>query len=542
MAQRPSRSYGFTLLPALSLLLGTTAGAQQEPVDFERQIRPIFARYCYTCHGPDRATREAELRLDRKEFAFKELGAGYHTIVPGKPDESEVYALISSEFAEDRMPPYEAGVELPGRAISIIRRWIAEGASWPDGIDDNPLPASARPPGIPRVQLPDESIIVHTHEIPQVRVRVLTKGLSHPWSISFLPEGDLLLTERSGELRMYRDGVLMPDPVEGVPTDIVARGLSGMMEVAVHPDFAENQTIFLTYTRQLGERNGTVALVRGRLDRMTLTDVEDVFVADPWMGEVDSADPNAFLSFTAAARLAFAPDGTLFMSMGGAFGVERDDGTSSFFGNAMLAQDPMSHAGKLLRLNQDGSAPADNPFHGKVGYKPEIYSMGHRNQQGLALHPETGMPFATEHGVQGGDELNAIESGGNYGWPVVSYGRHYDGPRIAKQFWRDGFKEPTVFWVPSIGPSGLAFYTGDKFPEWKGNLFAGAMMEGRIPRTGSLQRIAFNEQGEELQRESMLGELRQRIRDVRQGPDGFIYLLTEENQAALLRLEPVTVE
>ena len=179
--------------------------------------------------------------------------------------------------------------------------------------------------------------------------------------------------------------------------------------------------------------------MRGRLEGRALRDVEDVFVAESWLDEIDEDNPSANLgTATAAARLAFAPDGKLFMTMGGAFGVEREDGTHSFFGNAMLAQDPNSHAGKLLRLNDDGTAPKDNPFYGRPGHKPEIYTMGHRNQQGLAVHPETGMPFATEHGVQGGDELNALEPGGNYGWPVVSYGRHYDGPRIAKQFWREG--------------------------------------------------------------------------------------------------------
>jgi glucose/arabinose dehydrogenase len=303
-----------------------------------------------------------------------------------------------------------------------------------------------------------------------------------------------------------------------------------MMEVALHPDFSENQLVYLTYTRQLEGRIGTVALVRGRLAGMALRDVEDVFVAESWGGS------------TAASRLAFTPDGLLFMTMGGAFGVEREDGTSSFGGQAVLAQDPNSHAGKLLRLRDDGTAPDDNPFVGRDGHKPEIFSMGHRNQQGLALHPETSQPWVTEHAPQGGDELNAIEAGKNYGWPVVSYGRHYDGPRIAKRFWQEGMEEPVVFWVPSIAPSGLTFYTGDRFPEWKGNLFVGALVVGRIRGTGHIQRIVFNEQGEELRRESLLTELRQRIRDVREGPDGLLYVLTDENQGALLRIEPVELE
>lgn len=527
------------LTSGLFLFLAQLGLAQNESgVNYETQIRPLFASYCYECHGPNRATREADLRLDQKSFALRDLG-GYHAIVPGEPDESEVFLRISSEFAEDRMPPYDVGFELTRDEIDLIRRWIEEGADWPEGVDEDDAQPALRALGLPPVELPDRPFIINTHEIPEVRVRVVARGLSHPWSMAFLPRGDILITERGGSLRLVRDGVLLPEPIEGVPTDVIVRGLSGMMEVATHPQFEQNHLIYLTYTRKLDERTGTVALVRGRLEGKKLRDVEDVFVAEPWMGDVPDDHPSAFLSSTAAARLAFAPDGTLFMTMGGAFGVEKEDGTASFFGNGMLAQDPASHAGKLLRLNDDGSPPEDNPFIAREGYKPEIYSMGHRNQQGLTIHPDTGVPFATEHGVQGGDELNAIEPGGNYGWPVVSYGRHYDGPRIAKRFWQGGMKEPVVLWVPSIAPSGLVFYTGDRFPEWRGNLFVGAMMEGRIPRTGHLQRIVFNENGEELRREALLGELRQRIRDVRQGPDGLLYLLTEENQAALLRLEPV---
>ena len=218
------------------------------------------------------------------------------------------------------------------------------------------------------------------------------------------------------------------------------------------------------------------------------------------------------------------------MTVGGSFGTNPE---------GARAQDPSSHAGKLLRLRDDGSVPDDNPFVGRPGYKPEIFSMGHRNQQGLAFHPETSAPWATEHAVQGGDELNIIEPGKNYGWPVVSYGRQYNGPRVTERFWADGMQEPLVFWVPSIAPSGLTFYTGDRFPQWKGNLFVGSLMTGRIGRTGHVERIVFNENGEELAREWLLTELRQRIRDVKQGPDGLLYVLTEANQAALLRLEPV---
>jgi glucose/arabinose dehydrogenase len=549
MSAKAESVAGLVLFVALgACLAGSPPGLAQvdERVDYRSEIRPLLAQYCYECHGPDRRKLEADLRLDQRRFALADRG-GYPAIVPGKPEKSEVWLRVSAEHAEDRMPPYTAGLELSDDQKALIRRWIEQGADWPEDADAEPAAAPARAAagrratGIPAVEVPAEPFVIHTHEIADVRVVPVTRGLSHPWSLAFLPKGDLLITERGGSLRMVHDGVLVPEPIEGVPTDVLARGLSGMMEVALHPRFEENRLVYLTYTRQLGERTGTVALVRGRLEGSALRDVEDVFVADPWLDEaaVPGEGQTAQLAATAAARLAFAPDGTLFMTMGGAFGVERDDGTSSFMGKGMLAQDPSSHAGKLLRLRDDGTAPEDNPFYGRPGHKPEIYSMGHRNQQGLALHPVTGQPFAVEHAPQGGDELNAIEPGGNYGWPIVSYGRHYDGPRIAKQFWREGLKEPVVFWVPSIAPSGLAFYTGDRFPEWKGNLFVGALMVGRIPRTGHLERIVLNERGEELRRESLLAELRQRIRDVRQGPDGLLYVLTEENEAALLRLEPV---
>ncbi|MYA08557.1 MAG: PQQ-dependent sugar dehydrogenase [Holophagales bacterium] len=385
--------------------------------------------------------------------------------------------------------------------------------------------------GLPRVELPDEPWIMNTHVIPEVKVSVVARGINRPWSLAFLPKGDMLITERGGALRLVRDGVLVDEPIAGVPDDVLARSLAGMMEVATHPHFADNGYVYLTYTRQVSGREGTVALVRGKLDGMSLVDVEDVFVAEPWGGSI------------AAARLAFVPgEDIMYMTMGGAFGADLVDGTQSFFGHAKLAQDPNSHAGKTLRLRLDGSVPDDNPFVGMEGHKPEVYSMGHRNQMGLALHPETNQPWTTEHAPQGGDELNAIEAGKNYGWPVVSYGRHYNGVRISERFWAEGMEEPAIFWLPSIAPSGLMFYTGDAFPEWKGNLFAGALMTGRMPNTGHLERLIFSEAGEELGREWLLKEVGKRIRDVRQGPDEFIYVITDETDGALMKLEPVEEE
>jgi glucose/arabinose dehydrogenase len=378
--------------------------------------------------------------------------------------------------------------------------------------------AEREAPGLPAVSVPDDPFVINTHAIEEVRVVVVTKGLSHPWGMAFMPDGGILVTERDdGRLRMIRDGVLDPEPVAGVP-EVFTGGLAGLMDVALHPAFDENRLVYLSYTRPLPDDAGTVALVRGRLDGMTLRDVEDVFVAEPFGGS------------TAGARMGFAPDGTLYLTVGGAF---RTDPAES------RAQDPGSHAGKVLRLRDDGSVPEDNPFVGREGYRPEIFSLGHRNHQGLTLHPETFAPLTTEHAVQGGDELNVIEAGKNYGWPIVSYGRQYDGARVSGRFWAPDMEEPLVFWSPSIAPGGLTFYTGDRFPAWKGNLFVGAMMTGRIRGTGHLERIVFNDVGEELAREWLLADLRQRIRDVRQGPDGFLYVLTDEDEAALLRLEPV---
>ena len=214
-------------------------------------------------------------------------------------------------------------------------------------------------------------------------------------------------------------------------------------------------------------------------------------------------------------------------------------GTPNATSSGLRAQDPGDPAGKILRLRDDGTAPQDNPFVGRPGYLPEIYSMGHRNPMGIDFHPETGELWAAEHGAQGGDEVNVILPGRNYGWPAVSMGREYSGGRISEQWWREGMELPTIVWLPSIAPSGMMFYTGDRFPGWTGDLFVGAMMVGRVQRTGRIERVVLNESGEEIGRESLLTEFRQRIRDIRQGPDGLIYVLTDEDEGALIRIEPV---
>ena len=348
----------------------------------------------------------------------------------------------------------------------------------------------------------------------KIRVSVVTRGLSHPWSIAFLPDGDMLITERAGRLRIVRNGVLDPQPIAGVPA-VRATFLVGLLDVAVHPKFAENGFVYLTYSKP-GDRGATTALARGRWKHGELVDVHDVFVADAWSRS--NTNPGS--------RIVWAPDGTLLMTIG-----DR--------GEAARAQDPGDHVGKVVRLRDDGTVPPDNPFVGKAGHRPEIYSYGHRSPEGLVVHPQTGAIWETEQGPNGGDEVNVILAGHNYGWPLVSYGRDYGGPRVSEHAWREGIDEPVLVWLPSIATSGMTFYDGDKFPEWKGNLFVGGLRMGEINGTGHLQRIVLNGGGEELRREVLLGELKQRIRDVRQGPDGRLYVLTDEDQGALLRIEPV---
>ena len=377
--------------------------------------------------------------------------------------------------------------------------------------------AVAQPAGLPPLSLPDGPRVFDSAEQSQFRLVVVTRGLSHPWGLAFLPDGGLLVTERAGRLRIIRDGVLEPQAISGVP-EVHARGLAGLMDVAIHPRFSENQFVYLTYSKPVDD-GVRVALARGRLEGASLTDVHDLFVSDPVGG-----------GGTGASRVVFGPDGTLFVTVGGAFGSS---------GGGRRAQDPSNTIGKLLRLMDDGSIPDDNPFVGRRGYRPEIYSLGHRNQLGLTIHPETGAVWAHENGPQGGDEVNLIRPGRNYGWPVVSYSREYSGARIATRAWLEGMEPAEIVWLPAIAPSGMVFYDGDRFPGWSGNLFVGALRIGGIRNTGHLQRIVFNEQGQEARRESMLTELRQRIRDVRQGPDGLIYVLTDADDAALLRLEPV---
>ena len=369
----------------------------------------------------------------------------------------------------------------------------------PSGIADKPLPAGPHD--------------YATAEGQNIRVVVVTKELAYPYSLTFLPDGTGLVTTRGGELRVIRDGKLDPKPVTGVPASFSA-GTSGLpgavhgfMDIAPHPQYAQNRLVYLSYTKPLPDNRTTTAVGRGRFTGSALENFQDVFVGD------ETGGPTPFV---------FGQDGKLYVAMSG--------------GNA---QDPTNLGGKTLRLNDDGSVPRDNPFVGREGYRPEIFTLGHRNSLGLTVHPQTGDIWQSENGPNGGDELNVLRAGRNYGWPVVSFGRQYTGPwqHNSDRPTHDGYEPPVVFWMPAIAVSGLTFYTGDKLAKWKGDLFVGGLRYGEIPGTGRLDRVLFNENMQELRRETLLGNLGQRVRDVAQSPDGLLYVITDEDEGAVLRIE-----
>ena len=365
--------------------------------------------------------------------------------------------------------------------------------------------------------------VVFDVAVQRIRVVPVATGLVHPWSIAFLPDGQtMLVAEQIGRLRIIRDNVLDPQPVWTAPSGPSSDNLHF---VAVHPQFAENHLVYFSYPKR-GERGITLGVARGRLDGGTLSEVRDIFVADAWE-----------TGGNLAGRIMFGPDGSLYVTVG-----DRDrlccNGTDD---NSLRlkAQDLNNHVGKVLRIRDDGSVPKDNPFVGRTDAKPEIFTYGHRNTYGLAFHPETGALWQAEIGPMGGDEVNILVPGHNYGWPLVSMGRNYTGTLVSDQPWyRPSMDNPRIFWVPSISPSSIIFYTGDNFPAWKGNLFVGAL-NGQ-----QLQRVAFNQPSQAERREPLLTQLGVRIRDVRQGPDGNIYVATEKRfggtdaDGTVLRIEP----
>ena len=340
-----------------------------------------------------------------------------------------------------------------------------------------------------------------------LRLVTVADDLEQPWSLAWLPEGRMLVTEKPGRLRIVTPDGVVSAPVGGLP-EVADGGQGGLLDVLVDPDFESNRTIYFSYSEPGAGGSGT-AVARAVLDGDRLTGLKVLFRQVPKTG-----GGRHF-----GSRLVMARDGTLFITVG-----ER--------GQRDRVQDTTINRGQVIRIHTDGRIPKDNPFVGRQGYRPEIWSYGHRNPQGAALHPETGKLWIHEHGAAGGDEINIPLAGRNYGWPVIAYGRHYSGGKIGEGFHKPGMEQPIHYWDPSIAPSGMAFYTGDKFPKWRGNLLVGALkfrLVARLVLDGELVR----------DEERILETLGERIRDVRQGPDGYVYLLTDSSNGRIIRIEPV---
>jgi glucose/arabinose dehydrogenase len=392
------------------------------------------------------------------------------------------------------------------------------------------ISSQLQPANWPNPPLPDGPFMIQSALTQHRDLRVTPiKGLNQPWSMAWLPDGTMLVTERGGRLRVIRDGKLDPTPVAGLPP-VQVGGLQGLMDVVVHPRFAENRYVYFSYHKPLPrmadgkpvtgrggapQMDGAATLARGTWNGSALVDVKDIW-----------HDPQAIR--TEAVRFGFGRDGMVYMTVS-ASGTGPD---------VMRSADPADIAGKTIRLRDDGTVPPDNPFFNRAGYKKEIYTLGHRNGHSMQLNPETGEWWVTEQGPNGGDEINILKPGADYGWPFVSHGRNYNGPRISATPAKEGTEQPWVVWVPSIAVTGGTFYTGDKFPGWRRSFFVGGLRFGESPRTGQMQRIEFNDKWEEIRREPMLVDLHQRIRDVRQGPDGYLYVATSENDGAILKIEP----
>jgi glucose/arabinose dehydrogenase len=343
-----------------------------------------------------------------------------------------------------------------------------------------------------------------------VNVTVVAEGLNHPWSLIFLPDGSMMVSERSGQLRHVAADGQISLPFQGLPA-IAARGQGGLLDLALDPDYETNSYLYFSYAE--GDKEGKAGTAVGRarldLDTQSLQDVEVLFQQQPKV-----SGPNHF-----GSQLVFAKDGTLFVTLGERFDFMQE------------AQNPANHLGAIVRITSKGAIPDNNPFVGREGYAPAIWSYGHRNVQGAALHPKTGELWVHEHGPRGGDEINIARKGGNYGWPEVSYGRHYWSTPIPDRHEEQGFKEPVHVWTPSIAPSGMAFYTADRFPSWQGRLFVGALAQTHLAMLTLEENKVVNET-------RLLDDLGARIRDVAQGPDGFLYVLTDEDNGRILRISP----
>ena len=344
------------------------------------------------------------------------------------------------------------------------------------------------------------------HESDPFKLTVVASGLEHPWGIAPLPDGRFLVTERPGRMRLVAKDGSLSAPLEGIPK-VYARGQGGLLDVTLSPQFATDKLVYFSFAEP-GNGGAGTAVARGKLGTNKLDDVAIIWRQTP---KVES--PNHW-----GSRIVFRPDGTLFIT------------TGDRYNQRPLVQNLSTTIGKVVRINADGSIPPDNPFVGKANAKPEIWSYGHRNAQAATLHPQTHELWTVEHGARGGDELNRAEAGKNYGWPVITYGIDYSGVKIGEGTAKAGMEQPVYYWDPVIAPSGATFYTGDAFPDWKGDLFVGSM------QPGGLVRLKFGN-GRVSEEHRYIGDPRQRIRDVRQGPDGSLYVITDAPRGQLLRLD-----
>ena len=378
------------------------------------------------------------------------------------------------------------------------------------------------PDGIKIPPLPETPVRYETAEGQNIRVSVYARGFQNPWSMAFVSDDTILVAERSGTIKAVRNGVVAPNPVTGGPVAI-ASGLSGT-DLALHPDFERNHAVYISYTKALAPTPGAVqpaAPAEGRGGRGAAPTTTLAVAVAIWDGKGFTGTRDIFVGEGGSGGpIAFGGDGMLYVAQGG------ND-----------TQNPKALAGKILRLTDQGKVPPDNPFVGRADARPEVFTMGHRTFLRLAKHPLTGAIWQIENGPNGGDEINILTAGANYGWPLVSLGRTYGGPWQAP-FTKEGFRDPIIYWMPAIAVSSLTFYTGDRLPKWKGDVFVTGMRYGEIPGTGQLHRILINKNLEELRREPLLVDWRRRYRDVKQGRDGLLYLLTDEAEAVMLRIEP----
>ncbi len=398
-------------------------------------------------------------------------------------------------------PAYIEGISYPARRVR----------------DERDSPDGPRPPAWAAPKVGEGPFDFESWEQRNLRVSVVARGLTSPRAIEFLPTGEILIAEREGNLRIIRDGKLDPKPIAGIPKVAVLGTATGFMDIKLHPNFASNGLIYLSYHKPARGEYGNNAIFRGRWNGKEIVEGKDIFLSD----DVDAL----------YTKMMFGTDGKLYFTIG-CPGVGTDDSIGR-------AQKPDDYAGKTLRLNEDGTIPKDNPFIGRQGYNPEIFTLGHRVNLGLALNPWTKEFWVSEMGPQGGDEVNILKAGQNYGWPIISDGRYYAGPKVSPVPYKEGITRPHISYVPAIAPGGMVFYTGDKFPNWKRNLFLGSMRMSNSPRTGHIERIVFNENWEVIRSEMLLVDLHQRIRDVEQSPDGYLYVITDEGaDSVLMKLEP----